>query len=238
MATKRKLSASFSRASHSRARSDGTANIHTDHMPMSRAMLGSSDGSSTLYDSSAPTTRLTYACTSKMVYSVEPLNAGFFLPAGVLARGANVPAIFRADLASSLSTSTSFSSVARHATRRGAGAGRASDARPAAAGCARGAAARRARAREGADARADAAARNNVFWAIIACRDDDGVIRTSRGEGRASSAEGTQRRELDRVGRTTRARVLGARNSVRLVVRAGLSSESRAARFRDELAPR
>jgi hypothetical protein len=43
-ATKRKFSASFSLRSHSRARSDGTVNIHTLHMPISRAMLGSSGG--------------------------------------------------------------------------------------------------------------------------------------------------------------------------------------------------
>ena len=58
--------------------------------------------------SSAPTTRESVRCTSKMVYRVEPLNAGFFL--AVEERGAKVEAILRAFLEISLSPSTSLAS--------------------------------------------------------------------------------------------------------------------------------
>ena len=62
-----------------------------------------------MYESSDPTTSETYAWTSKMVYSVDPLNAGFFFPAGVDDRGANVLAIFFARLLTSLSRSAARS---------------------------------------------------------------------------------------------------------------------------------
>ena len=69
-----------------------------------------------MYESSDPTTSETYAWTSKMVYSVDPLNAGFFFPAGVDDRGANVLAIFFARLLTSLSRSAAR---ARARERRG-----------------------------------------------------------------------------------------------------------------------
>jgi hypothetical protein len=65
-------------------------NIQIDHMPMRRAISGSSLGKITLNDSRPPTTRAAHAWTSKTVYSQEPLYAGFGLPVLPEARGANV----------------------------------------------------------------------------------------------------------------------------------------------------
>jgi len=96
MATKSKLSASFSLAAQSRARRLGTVNIHTLHIPINLAIDGSSDGQITLYARSPPTTMAKYACTSNTVYKTLPLYAGFFF--AVLDLGANVVAVFLANL--------------------------------------------------------------------------------------------------------------------------------------------
>ena len=96
MATKSKLSASFSFAAQSRARRLGTVNIHTLHIPINLAIDGSSDGQMTLYAKSPPTTMAKYACTSNTVYKTLPLYAGFFF--AVLDLGANVVAVFFANL--------------------------------------------------------------------------------------------------------------------------------------------
>ena len=148
-------------------------------MPISLAMSGSSEGSKTLYESSAPTTRERYACTSKMVYRVEPLNAGFFL--AVEERGAKVEAILRAFLEISLSTSTSLASAVFVSTSppsargaRGRRAGRATARR----GAARGARETRIGARADVDAGARARARVGEDAAARRVRDhDDGVSR-------------------------------------------------------------
>jgi len=86
--------ASFSEGVHSRARRAGTVNIQTDHMPMRRAMDGSSDGASRLKARRPPTAADTQAWTPKMVYRVDPLKAGF-LPVAPEARGAKVEAVLR-----------------------------------------------------------------------------------------------------------------------------------------------
>ena len=89
-----RFSASFSSGVHSRARRAGTVNIQTDHMPIRRAMEGSSEGASRLKASRPPTAALTQAWTPKMVYRVDPLKAGF-LPVAPEARGAKVEAVLR-----------------------------------------------------------------------------------------------------------------------------------------------
>lgn len=105
MARKRRFSASFSGWVHSRARKEGMVNIQIDHIPINRAISGSSDGKMTLKDSNPPTTRATQACTSNTVYNTLPLYAGFFVAPDAL--GANVVAAFLANLVTSLSRSTS-----------------------------------------------------------------------------------------------------------------------------------
>eukprot|EP00223_Ostreococcus_mediterraneus_P009777 CAMPEP_0179626754 /NCGR_PEP_ID=MMETSP0932-20121108/3984_1 /TAXON_ID=548131 ORGANISM="Ostreococcus mediterraneus, Strain clade-D-RCC2596" /NCGR_SAMPLE_ID=MMETSP0932 /ASSEMBLY_ACC=CAM_ASM_000582 /LENGTH=199 /DNA_ID=CAMNT_0021496071 /DNA_START=53 /DNA_END=649 /DNA_ORIENTATION=+ len=105
IATNNKFNASFSLASQSRARNDGTVNIHTLHIPINRAIDGSSLGAMTLNANNPPTTIAAYACTSNTVYNTLPLYAGFFF--AVLERGANVVAVFFANLLKFFSKSAS-----------------------------------------------------------------------------------------------------------------------------------
>mmetsp|Transcript_39283 Transcript_39283/g.100356 ORF Transcript_39283/g.100356 Transcript_39283/m.100356 type:complete len:237 (+) Transcript_39283:115-825(+) len=81
MSRNRILSASFSFGWHSLARSAGTVNMKMLHIPIRRAMSGSSDGNSTLNDSSPPTTTASHAWTSNTWYSRLPGTAGFFFAA-------------------------------------------------------------------------------------------------------------------------------------------------------------
>jgi hypothetical protein len=70
-------------------------NIQIDHMPIRRAIDGSSEGSTRLNDSRPPATTESQAWTLKIWYRVDPLKAEF-LPVAPEARGAKVVAAERA----------------------------------------------------------------------------------------------------------------------------------------------
>ena len=63
---KSRLSASFSAAEHSLALKAGTVNIQMDHMPIRRAIEGSSEGKTRLKESRPPTATESQAWTPKM----------------------------------------------------------------------------------------------------------------------------------------------------------------------------
>ena len=78
-------------------------NIHTLHIPINRAIDGSSLGYITLNANKPPTATAAYACASKIAYSALPLYAGFFFTAP-LCLGANVVAVFFANVERSFPT--------------------------------------------------------------------------------------------------------------------------------------